>query len=262
MIMFLTFRGKGNEKSKKAAFRECFFKIGDMRSLLPQGTPVLALTATATSEVISDTMKGLAMKDDTYQIRVSPDRPNIFLYKQKVDKDISKTFAWLIDLLKKEAIETPKTIVYCKSQKDCGLLFKQFKFELGEMAYFPLGGPTVSSNMLIGMFHAKTLKRHKERVSDSLFEEQGVCRVVFASTALGMGVNLQGIRQVIHYGPPRQVDDFVQEIGRAGRDGKPARSLLLFHGLHLKKCEPIMKEYAKTESKCLRKLLLSEFEAT
>ena len=108
-----------------------------MHSLLPQGTPVLALTATATSEVISDTTKGLAMKDDTYQIQVSPDRPNIFLYTQKVDKDISKMFAWLIDLLKKEAIETPKTIVYCKSQKDCGLLFKQFKFELGEMAYFP-----------------------------------------------------------------------------------------------------------------------------
>ena len=99
-----------------------------MRSLLPQGTPVVALTATATSEVISDTMKGLAMKDDIYQIRVSPDRSNIFLYKQKVYKDFSKTFAWLIDLLKKEAIETPKTIVYCKSQKDCGLLFKQFKF--------------------------------------------------------------------------------------------------------------------------------------
>lgn len=64
-MMFLTFRGKRNEKSKKAAFRECFFKIGDVHSLLPQGTPVLALRATATSEVISDTMKGLAMKDDT-----------------------------------------------------------------------------------------------------------------------------------------------------------------------------------------------------
>ena len=46
--MFLTFRGKGNEKNKKAAFRECFFKIGDVRSLLPEGAPVLALTATAT----------------------------------------------------------------------------------------------------------------------------------------------------------------------------------------------------------------------
>ena len=77
------------------------------------------------------------------------------------------------------------------------------------MAYLPLGGPIVSSNMLIGMFHPKTLKRHKERVSDSLFEEQGVCSVAFVSTALEMGVNLQGIHQVIHYGPPRKVDDFV-----------------------------------------------------
>ena len=66
--------------------------------------------------------------------------------------------------------------------------------------------------MLIGMFHAKTLKRHKERMSDSLIEEQGVCRVVCASTALGMGVNLQGIRQVIHYGPPHQVDDLSRKM--------------------------------------------------
>ena len=136
-MMFFTFRGKGNEKSKKAAFRECFFKIGDVRSLLPQGTTVLALTATATSKVISDTMKGLAMKDDTYQIPVSPDKPNIFLYKQKVDKDISKTFAWLIDLLKKEAIETPKTIVYYKSQKDCGLLLSNLNLSLEKWPIFP-----------------------------------------------------------------------------------------------------------------------------
>ena len=132
------------KKAKRLHSGNAFLRLVMCPPCYHKGTPVLALTATATSEVISDTMKGLAMKDDTYQIRVSPDRPNVFLYKQKVDKDISKTFAWLIDLLKKEAIETPKTIVYCKSQKECGLLFKQFKFELGEMAYFPLGGPTVS----------------------------------------------------------------------------------------------------------------------
>ena len=106
------------------------------------------------------------------------------------------------------------------------------------------------------------LKRHKDRVSDSLFDEDGVCRVVFALTALGMGVNLQDVRQGIHYGPPRQVEDFIQEIGRAGRDGNPAKSLLLFHGLHLRKCEQTMKDYAKSESQCLRGLLLSKFQAT
>ena len=116
--------------------------------------------------------------------------------------------------------------------------------------------------MLIGMYHAKTLKRYKERVSESLFDENGVCRVVFASTALGMGVNLRDIRQVIHYGPPRQVEDFVQEIGRAGRVGKPAKSLLFYHGLHLRKCEQAIKTYAKSEKECLRKLLLSQFTST
>jgi len=163
-----------------------------VHSLLPQGTPVLALTATATSEVISDKMKGLAIKDDTYQIRVSPDRPNIFLDKQKVDRDIF----WLIDLIKKEAIETPQIIVYCKSQKDCRLLFKLFKFELGEMAYFPLGGPTVSSNMLIGMFHAKTMKRCVRFT----IRGAGCMQSCFCINSTWNGCKLQGIRQVMHYG--------------------------------------------------------------
>lgn len=158
------------------------------------------------------------MKADTHHISVSPDRPNIYLYKAKVNKDLMSAFAWLVNTIKKEANETPRTIIYCKSQKDCGKLFKHFKFELGSFAYYPLGSKEVSKNMLIGMYHAKTLQKYKERVSESLFDGGGICRVVFASTALGMGVNIPDVRQVIHYGPPRQMVDFVQEIGRAGRD--------------------------------------------
>lgn len=227
-----------------------------------QGTPVLALTATATDEIVRDTLKGLAMKADTHHISVSPDRPNIYLYKAKVNKDLMSAFAWLVNTIKKEAKETPRTIIYCKSQKDCGKLFKHFKFELGLFAYYPLGSKEVSKNMLIGMYHAKTLQKYKERVSESLFDGGGICRVVFASTALGMGVNIPDVRQVIHYGPPRQMVDFVQEIGRAGRDGKPAKSLLFYAGVHLKKCEQIVKEYARTDTVCLRKLLLDKFGAS
>ena len=85
---------------------------------------------------------------------------------------------------------------------------------------------------------------------------------MFASTALGMGVNISDVRQVIHYGPPRQIEEFVSEIRRAGRDGKPATSILVYTGIHLKKCEPFMKDYAKSEKICLRKLLLDKFGAT
>ena len=87
----LFFRGKGNKKAKKAAFRECFFRIGDLRSLLPQDTPFLALTATATDEIIRETVKGLSMKSNVHHISVSPDHLNIYLFKFKVNKALTST---------------------------------------------------------------------------------------------------------------------------------------------------------------------------
>ena len=50
-----------------------------------------------------------------------------------------------------------------------------------------------------------------------LLKVNGVCRVVIATTALGMGINIPNVRYVIHYGPPREVDDFMQEIGQRQR---------------------------------------------
>ena len=80
------------------------------------------------------------------------------------------------------------------------------------------------------MYFANTLEKHKQRVSSSLFDKSGVCQLVFATTGLGMGINLQDVKRVIHYGPPQ----FVQEMGRAGRNGKPAESILFFTGVHLR----------------------------
>ncbi|CAB4010341.1 Werner syndrome ATP-dependent helicase-like [Paramuricea clavata] len=253
--------GKGNAKERKAAFRQCFFRLGEVRSLLPLGTPVLALTATATPKVKKETMEGLSLKPDTHLISVTPNRPNIYLYKAKVN-DSLECFDWSIDNIKLKKNTTPKTIVYCKSQKECGKIFRHFKSNLKEDLYFPEGAEKVSKNMVIGMFHANTLTKNKNRVSDSLFDPDGTCRVVFASTALGMGVNIKDIFQVIHYGPPRQADDFLQEIGRAGRNGQAAPYILFYKGNHLKNCDLNIKEYTKTSEKCLREIILKEFDET
>jgi superfamily II DNA helicase RecQ len=64
-----------------AAFRQCFFRLGEVRSLLPLGMPVLALTAAATPKVKKATMEGLSLKPDTDFISVTPNRPNIYLYR-------------------------------------------------------------------------------------------------------------------------------------------------------------------------------------
>ncbi|XP_031571181.1 Bloom syndrome protein-like [Actinia tenebrosa] len=153
-----------------------------------------------------------------------------------------------------------RTIVYCKSIKDCGRLFKLFKSELGSDSYFPQGCQKESQNMLFGMFHHNTLDKHKDRILNSFHNEDGVCRLVFVTNALGMGINFPNVRTVINYGPPREVEELVQEVGRAGRDGQPALAVLLYHGRHLRKCEDTIIEYCSNSDDCLRKHLASQFE--
>ena len=152
-----------------------------------------------------------------------------------------------------------KNIIYCKSIKDCGRLFMFFKSKLGEQGYYPEDSPKTSANLLFGMYHHSTLDKQNSTILNSFHEEKGTVRLVFATSALGMGVNFSNVRTIIHYGPPREMEDFVQQIGRAGRDGQPSKAVLLYNGLHLKNCEQNIKEYCSSNSGCLRKLLLAEF---
>ena len=217
----------------------------------------MALTATATRETRQQIINGLNLKDNLHLIVASPNRSNIYLYVARVNKNLSETFGWLVEKLIVEKQACPRTLVYCKTTKECGQIFSFFKMELKENAY--VSSDHRSDNMLIDMFHHNTLDKHKGRVSTSLYKPSGTCRVVFATNALGMGINFKDIAYVIHYGPPRNIEDFVQEIGRAGRDGRKVVSALFYQGKHLRKCEKAVKRYAK-ESTYLRNLLMSEFE--
>ena len=221
-------------------------------------TPVLALTATATKEVRKD-VKSLGLCEDRVEITVSPNRTNIFLYTAKVSDKISESFAWLVEKLRKEGVQMQQTIVYCKCLKDCGGWFKYFKFILGENACHPCDAEHSSKNCLITQFHYSTLQKHKNRVTES-FQNCGKSRLVFSTNPLGIGVNFKKIRTVVHYGPPRYIEDFVQEIGRAGRDKQPALTLLLYSGTQLRKCDKQMKACAESRVTCLRKLLLEQFQ--
>lgn len=262
-IFKIILRGFGTQSKKEftAAFRECFSRLGELRSLAPQRplTPVLALTATATLKTQQSVERSLCLRKDCVKIYLSPNRSNIYLYKSRVTTEIDRSFQWLVDKLKSEKTAMGKTIVYCKSIKDCGRLFMFFKSQLGEHGYYPEDSPRTSANLLFGMYHHSTLNKQKSIILNSFHEEQGTIRLVFATNALGMGVNFSNVRTIIHYGPPRQMEDFVQQIGRAGRDGKPSKAVLFYNGLHLRNCDKNIKEYCSSNSGCLRKLLLAEF---
>jgi ATP-dependent DNA helicase RecQ len=121
---------------------------------------MLALTATANMETQKLISKSLCLRQNYVRIYLSPNRKNIFLYKRKVTTNVERAFQWLVDKLLKEKISMPKTIVYCKSIRDCGRLFTHFKMQLGIESFYPETAPKTSENLLFGMYHHATLEKH------------------------------------------------------------------------------------------------------
>ena len=87
----------------------------------------------------------------------------------------------------------------------CAKLYAHFHYELGENSYYPPGSDNICTNRLFGMFHASTPANNKDIILKSLIQPNGIVRVVCATVALGMGVNLKGVNTIIHYGAPQSI---------------------------------------------------------
>ena len=83
----------------------------------------------------------------------------------------------------------------------------------------------------------------KETILKELCSPHSKCRVVFATMALGMGVNIPSVREVIHIGPPRSVREYFQEAGRAGRDNKQSHAILYYNNHDIAANKPGMMEH-------------------
>ena len=119
----------------------------------------------------------------------------------------------------------------------CADLYSHFLMVLGDSVYYPAGAEKITANRLIGMFHSRTTEHNKRVLLNNLTVPEGTIRIVFATSALGMGVHLVGVNTIIHYGAPSSIDDYFQGSGRGGRSGEKARSILFWipRGCPLKK---------------------------
>lgn len=192
----------------------------------------------------------------------SPGRDNIRLATQKVFSDPASTFAWLCGELERKGPNTEKVVIYCKSISECSLLYSDvFRLTLGKKARHPVGAKDVSANRLVDMYHSATPEDVKIHIINSLNDPLSVLRVVIATSALGMGVDFKGVNQVINYGPPRNIEDYMQAFGRAGRDGSQAHSIILYHGRQLQGLSYEMLQYVSSKSRqCMRVKLLHLFD--
>ena len=220
-------------------FRESYGRLGHLRGFAR--VPFLCLTATASSKVRKQIIKLLNLSN-TKLVRQSPDKKNIF-YTVKKATDVEQTLHWML-LLDGPILDIPKTIIYCRSLKDCGEMYSLFE-DAG----------------CVSMFHSKTPDNIKEKVLTSLLEEDRDCRIVIATSALGVGVNIPNIRNIIHYGSPSDLESYIQEVGRGGRDGSQCEAILYYRPFHLAQCDEHMRNFIKnTEKKCRREVLMNYFK--
>jgi ATP-dependent DNA helicase RecQ len=224
------------------------------------------MTATASRTDMQAILDSLGLKKCRY-IVANPDRKNIFYKKVfRHGQDIDAIQSILIPIAKcllEEKIEYPLTIVYVPL-KLCGFAYKLFEHVLGVGQYFPVGAVHSPENRLFGQFHASQTPQMKEEILRQLCSKASTIRVVFATVAIGMGVDIPNIRQVIHVGPPCTVKAYFQETGRAGRDGKQSSACLYYNnrdiGVNRVGMQDDMRQFCSNKDMCLRKLLLKSLD--
>ena len=207
-------------------FRTQLSRVGEVRSLMPGGVNVMALTATATKSVRQAVCRILGMKNP-HIVALSPCKKNI-MYAARNFSTVEESFHPFVTRLRAERTTFPRMIVYARSFDMCSSIYLYFKTEMGEDFTEPVDAPDLSRFRLVDMYTSIIEKEHKENILH-LFTKESHLRIVIATIAFGMGVDLPDIRQVIHVSAPDDLESYIQETGRAGRDSLPALALLL-HG--------------------------------
>jgi ATP-dependent DNA helicase RecQ len=182
-------------------FRPSYLNISELRDHLPN-VPVLALTATATPEVIDDIQEKLRFKKKNV-FRKSFERKNIAYVIRKTEDKLYE----IIKILK----SVPGTaIVYVRSRKGT----KEIASEL------------VKAGIHADFFHAGLTSDEKIRKQNNWKNDQ--CRVIVCTNAFGMGIDKPDVRVVVHYELPASLEEYFQEAGRAGRDEKKSYAVALY----------------------------------
>jgi ATP-dependent DNA helicase RecQ len=193
-------------------FRPPYLRIAALREEL-KDVPVIALTASATKEVQDDICEKLQFKEKNI-FRQSFERKNLSYIVFKVDSKINK----VIEILNKVP---GSSIVYCKSRKRTK--------EIAELLQL--------QNIVADFYHAGLPQEERNKRQEDWIKNK--TRVIVCTNAFGMGIDKPDVRSVIHADVPDCLENYYQEAGRAGRDGKRSYAVLLYDEHELRELEQL-----------------------
>lgn len=207
-------------------FRPSYQNIKDFRINTPE-IPCLALTATATPKVLEEIKAKLELKDPKV-FQKSFKRDNIKIFTEEVSDKFQRVF----DILKHT---NDSGIVYVRTRKEAELLTEYLhKNQIKNVDYYHAGLTT------------------KEKNTRQTIWSKSENHVLISTNAFGMGIDKDNVRFVIHYSPAPSIENYYQEIGRSGRDGKDSFAFMLWNKQELINFDQILKNQIPNKAEFLK----------
>ena len=202
----------------------------------------MPLTTTATVETFDIVSQCLSMKDPIL-VTLPPNHDNI-LYQLHPKANLNELTDDLCSEFVAKCTEFPKTVIFVHQYSDCSDLFLMLRHKLGSAFTEPPCHPDVSQFRTTEMYNRVLTSEKREQVLSSFTKADSKLRLVIATTTFVLGIDCPDICRIMHWGIPTNLEEYVQESGRAGCDGVDSKGK---GGRH---SSQKMKEYASNKTVC------------